>query len=246
MDVKVVFFTLKCTNCVNICISYQSKGCNKVSIITPEDENRHIWWHIDVYAMKIARASWSWAKLGRCRSKFCIVIGSKGRALLFQFQILSFLCSFRQKKFQGNRLTHPLWELAPPREYPGSATAILLILLAIGESRDRSGARDAHPLGEISFNFMQFSANIFVPLPSQPVWEILDPPLFTIVDLGQLSKSMWRTRMQLVKCSNHPYINILRFHSVCPFYFILANLYRWQGPSPWPIGKYCGENNPEW
>ena len=28
-------------------------------------------------------------------------------------QILSFSCSFRQKKLQNNRLTYPLWELAP-------------------------------------------------------------------------------------------------------------------------------------
>ena len=34
-------------------------------------------------------------------------------------QILSFPCSFRPK----NRLVHPLWELAPPQENPGSATA---------------------------------------------------------------------------------------------------------------------------
>ena len=34
-------------------------------------------------------------------------------------QILSFSCSFRQ----NNRLAHPLWELAPPQENPGSATA---------------------------------------------------------------------------------------------------------------------------
>ena len=34
-------------------------------------------------------------------------------------QILSFDCSFRQKK---NRLAHPLWEFVPPQENPGSAT----------------------------------------------------------------------------------------------------------------------------
>ena len=48
---KVVFFTLKCTNCVNICISDQSKGCNKVSLITSGDENMHISCQVDVYAM---------------------------------------------------------------------------------------------------------------------------------------------------------------------------------------------------
>ena len=37
-------------------------------------------------------------------------------------QILSFSCSFRQE----NTLTHPLWELAPPQENPGSATVFNL------------------------------------------------------------------------------------------------------------------------
>ena len=37
-------------------------------------------------------------------------------------QILSFPCSFQQKKLRNDRLAHPLWELAPLHENPGSAT----------------------------------------------------------------------------------------------------------------------------
>ena len=38
-------------------------------------------------------------------------------------QVLSFSCSFRQKKLQNNRLAHRIWELMPnPQENLGSAT----------------------------------------------------------------------------------------------------------------------------
>ena len=43
-------------------------------------------------------------------------------------QILSFSCSFRQKKLQNNRLGHSFWEWTHlPQENPGSATDFTLI-----------------------------------------------------------------------------------------------------------------------
>ena len=47
-----------------------------------------------------------------------------GTRPLLGVQILSFSYSFRQKELQNNRLAHRLWELAPQKENPGSATAI--------------------------------------------------------------------------------------------------------------------------
>ena len=44
--------------------------------------------------------------------------GAPGTRPPLGVQILSFSCSFWQK----NRLAHPLWELAPPQENPGSTT----------------------------------------------------------------------------------------------------------------------------
>ena len=41
-----------------------------------------------------------------------------------QVQILSFSCSFLQKICKNNRFAHPLWELTPPQENPGSTTDV--------------------------------------------------------------------------------------------------------------------------
>ena len=61
----------------------------------------------------------------RAGPAWLIIGGSKGEPRMHAsppVQILSFSCSFWQKNLQNNRLAHPLWELAPSRELPGSST----------------------------------------------------------------------------------------------------------------------------
>ena len=65
--------------------------------------------------------------------KFTLVSLADPRGVLgtrpsLRFKILSFACIF-DKKLQNNGLAHPLWELVPPPENPGSATECHLLQL---------------------------------------------------------------------------------------------------------------------
>ena len=53
------------------------------------------------------------------------LVDPKGGACPLGIQILSFSCSFWQK----HRLAHPLWELVPPQENPGTAAELCSIIL---------------------------------------------------------------------------------------------------------------------
>ena len=84
---------------------------------------------------------------------------------------------FSAKKLQNNRLAHPLWELAHPLEYPGSATALALECETTGipTTPTRFNILHLHAVFRKLWPKNRLAPSSFL-INWLPLWEIMNPP----------------------------------------------------------------------